>query len=181
MRRFIPLILDTASIAALAVWLGGLAACWMVLRPAAYAMPVESMRAAQQVFAESLRRMGGIIEVSGLVLAAIQWVLRRRYQRDRPLYIADGARTLILFIALFCAEYSRYVLIPALMKTDAPAVVTILAALAVAQALLLIGYVGVTGWLQMPRSPAVARAAKPPGAVPLRPQQAKPSPARRQK
>jgi putative copper export protein len=155
MRRFIPLILDTIAVVALAVWLGGLVACWMVLSPTVNGMPVETIPMAQKLFAETLRRFSGVVEACGLVLAAIQWVLRRRYQRDQSLFVADGARMLVVFVALFCAEYGRYVLIPTLLKTQAPAAASTLAALAVAQAVLLIGYTGITGWLRLPRLSAV--------------------------
>ena len=173
MRRTIPPVLDTIAVVALALWLGGLAACWLVLSPAVRALPAESAATAQLLFVETLRRLSTHIEVSGLVLAALQWVMRRRYQRDRTLFIADGVRMLVLFIALFCAEYGRYVLIPTLLKTQAPAAYTVLSGLAVAQAVLLIGYAATTARLQMPRMAA---------SVPIRTNQSSnppPTPAKR--
>jgi hypothetical protein len=131
----------------------------MVLSPTVQGVPIEAIPASQKLFAETLRRFSGIVEACGLVLAAIQWVLRRRYQRDQSLFVADGARMLVVFVALFCAEYGRYVLIPTLLKTQAPAATSTLAVLAVAQAVLLIGYAGITGWLRLPRLAAVTPAA----------------------
>ena len=163
MKRYIPLILDTLAVVALAAWLGGLSVCWLVLSPTVSATPADTTSLAQTLFAEALRRFGGGVEVCGLVLVALQWVLRRRYQRDQRFFVADGVRTLVLFIALFCAEYGRYVLIPTLIRTQAPAAGSTLAVLALIQAILLVAYAGITRWLQLPRLFIAAPAAPAPG------------------
>ncbi len=150
MKRYVPLVLDTIAVVALAVWLGGLAVCWLALAPAVQSTSANAMPGAQVLFAETLRRFSSNAELCGVVLAALQWVLRRRYQDDRQLYIADGARMLAMFGALFASEYGRYVLIPTLIKTHSPAAFNALAGFAVVQAILLIGFVAVTLWLQSP-------------------------------
>ena len=169
MKRYIPLVLDTIAVIALAVWLGGLAVCWLALAPVVQSTSANAMPGAQILFAETLRRFSSNAELCGVVLAALQWVLRRRYQNDRPLYIADGARMLAMFVALFAAEYGRYVLIPTLIKTHSPAAFNALAGFAVVQAILLVGFAAVSLWLL---SPGVAFG-KPtpvrPAAVPVRP------------
>ena len=162
MKRYVPLILDTIAVVALAIWLGGLAACWMALAPAMHATPADALPAAQKVFAETLRRFSAVTESCGVILAALQWVLRRRYQHNQMLFVADGVRMLAMFVALFAAEYGRYVLIPTLIKTQSPAAVNALAGFAIVQGVLLVGYATITSWLQSPglavSSPVVARA-----------------------
>lgn len=171
MKRNIPLILDTLAFTALAVWLGGLAVCWAALVPAVHAAGGEP--AASDIFVETLRRLSAIIESCGIILAALQWVLRRRYQRIRNLFVADGVRMLILFFALFFAEYGRYVLIPALLRTHSFAAYATLEGLALGQAVLLVVYAAITVWLQLPQPAVPARAvvtpAAPARAVPARP------------
>ena len=160
MKRYVPLTLDTIAVLALAVWLGGLAVCWLALAPATHGAPAEAIPAAQKLFAETLRRFSAIAESCGIVLAAIQWVLRRRYERSRPQFLADGVRMVAMFVALFAAEYGRYVLIPTLTKTQSPGALNAIAGCAVAQAVLLAGYAAVTLWLQSPALAASAPAAR---------------------
>ncbi len=150
MKRYIPLLLDTCALVALALWLGGLAVCWTVLAPTTRSIPSDGLAAAHDVLNRTVYRFSAIVELCGLVLVALQWVLRRRFQRSKSLFVVDGARTLVVFIALFCGEYGRYVIIPTLIKSDSAGAYTTLAILALVQAILLIGYMAVTGWLHSP-------------------------------
>jgi cytosine/uracil/thiamine/allantoin permease len=143
MRRTIPVALDTCAAVALAVWLGGLLACWLLLAPSLREAP-----AVQPIFEQVLRRFSAVAEACGVILVAVQWVLRRRYQKIRTLYIADGVRMLGIFVALFFAEYGRYVLIPTLLRSGSTDALATLTALAMVQAALLVGYAALTGWLQ---------------------------------
>ncbi|HLJ54952.1 MAG TPA: hypothetical protein VKT77_07915 [Chthonomonadaceae bacterium] len=142
MKRLIPPTLDTIAWLALAVWLGGLTACWLVVGPAVRHTggPIASA-----LFTETLRRFGGTAEICGAVLVGVQWLLRRRYQADRQLFILDAVRTLALFVAFFAAEYSRYILIPRLQKG---LTAFGLPEITVAQALFLVVYAAITVWLQ---------------------------------
>jgi len=173
MKRHIPVILDTLAIVALAVWLGGLAVCWLVLAPSLYSAPTEAAHAVQTVFAETLRRFSAITETCGIVLAALQWVLRRRYQRVQSLFVTDGFRMVAMFIALFFAEYCRYGLIPALIKAPGPSIYSVLEALAVLQAIALVAYGALTIHLLSSRLSPVAVVAAPAGSVPAVPRRAK--------
>lgn len=154
------------AVVALAIWLGGLAACWMALAPVVHDTPVEVLPAEQKVFAETLRRFSALAETCGVALAALQWVLRRRYQHNKPLFVADGARMLTLFVALFATEYGRYILIPTLKTSQSSAALNSLAGFALAQAVMLIGYAAITVWLQSPAlavgTPATPRPAQAP-------------------
>ena len=122
-------------------------------------------------------------ESCGVILAALQWVLRRRYQHNETLFVGDGVRMLVLFVALFAAEYGRYVLVPAYAKIPSASVYGALVGLGILQAVLLIGYVAITGWLQTPVRatgiPVVVNGGRPAGPATARP--ITPTPARRQK
>lgn len=150
MRRYIPMALDLWRLIAFALWLGGLSIIWMVLSPALHAVPTASHAAAQMLFNEVLRRFGAVCEVCGIIIAAEQWVMRRRYRSTRNRFVADGARTLLIFGALFSAEFSRYIQLPALLKGDAANALPALSLSASVQAAMLIGYAAITSWLQHP-------------------------------
>lgn len=184
MKRYVPLVLETIGGLALAIWLGGLAVMWLVLAPSAHSVAGASQPAALALFEETLRRFSVVIEACGIVIAAVQWVLRRRYARDKSRFVADGVRMVIVFIALFGAEYCRYVLLPTLLKTHSSGAYSTLMAMAVLQAVLLVGYATITGWLQLPgvgnsSAPVTATTVQP---DPIRPTQSpnatKPTPAR---
>src|SRR5690348_4203242 len=134
MKRYIPVVLDTIAVLALAVWLGGLAVCWLVLSPLVRGASTADGVAVQRVFAEAVRRFSSFAETCGIILVAIQWALRRRYQSNQRLYVMDGVRMVGIFVALFAAEYGRYVLIPTLSRTHSPAAVGALAGFAIVQA-----------------------------------------------
>ena len=156
MKRYIPLLLDTLTVVALAVWLGGLALCWLVLFPTVHSLSADSVEIAQRVFAETLRRFSAVTETCGIILAALQWVLRRRYQRTQSLFVADAVRTVAMFVALFCAEYGRYGLVPALIRTSNSNIYQGLQALAVVQALMLLAFAAITVHLLSPRLAAIS-------------------------
>jgi hypothetical protein len=107
--------------------------------------------------------------------------MRRRYQRDRTLFIADGVRMLVLFVALFCAEYGRYMLLPAMPQAGSPVLFNLLSGMATVQAVTLVGYVAITGWMQMPRSAGATRSESAQATVPVRPQSAKAATGRKRK
>ena len=164
MKRHIPLILDTLAVLALAIWLGGVALCWLVLAPTVNSVISANAAQSQQLFADILRRFSAIIETCGIVLVALQWVLRRRYQRDRQKFVADGLRMVATFMALFAAEYGRYGLIPALIRSPGSGVVSTLEGFAIFQAVMLVVYAGITVHLLSPRAlvlPAVAPTSAP--------------------
>lgn len=155
MKRYVPLLLDTLALLALGVWLGGLAFAWLAWSPVAHIDPTGKL---QSVFAETLRRNTGVIELCGVTLAGIQWLLRRRYRADRSRFIGDSVRFMLLFAALFCAEYMKISLLPQAKRLETPGILLSMVIWTIAQAILLVGIVGLTVWLQSPRSVAAQAA-----------------------
>jgi hypothetical protein len=93
------MVLDTLFLLALAVWLGGIFTLWIAALP-----PAEKV--------SSLQHLSGFIEFGGILMVAVQFLMRRRYQSVRLLFITDGARQLLTFAALLLAEMCRYNLFP---------------------------------------------------------------------
>jgi len=155
-RPGFPVILDTLQALALAVWLGNLAATFLFVRTG----PTSLM---QDRFA---RDSGALIELCGLLVVGAQFLVRRRYLRDRTQFVCDGVRQLLTFGAFFLAEYSKYVLNahpdPMAGKLDTAAGTVIGAQIA-----LLIGITALTSWLQQPRV-APPSSGAPPAAAPPR-------------
>src|SRR5579871_2460963 len=101
MKRATPILLDTLYALALALWFGLAAGLFVVARPG-------TPDATQDLFA---RRAGGLIEAAGVAMVGVQFLLRRRYGRNRQLAVADGVRQLLTFAAFFLAELGRYSLL----------------------------------------------------------------------
>lgn len=111
--------------------------------------------------------LGPVLELCGLTMLGIHFVLRRRYQRSRPHFVADGVRQLMAFGAFFLAEFVRYSLFPVMASAENArfmALVSQYSSLAVVQLLLLVGITGITAWLALPPV-AVARATSEPAPV----------------
>ena len=160
MKRWIPLILDTLFSVAWAVWLGGL----VLLLTARPPIPV---------YLQMANRLGGLIELGGIVMVAIQFLLRRRYQRSRPFFIADGVRQLVTFGAFLVAEIGRYSLFPVMESVIASGKINdysrlqfLQNLLSLAQIVLLLAIAALTAWLHQPRAlPASASAPNAPSPV----------------
>lgn len=95
MKRYFSLVLDTAHSVALSLWLGGLVVVVAVLPSSAGRVDAQA-------------GLGSIVEMAGLTVVGVQWLLRRRYQYHRSRFVADGVRQLLTFAAFFAAEYVRY-------------------------------------------------------------------------
>lgn len=145
-KRHLPLLLDTLFALAWALWLGGLVALWVAELPPAN-------------FVLSARRMSGIVEWCGIVMVGIQFLLRRRYHSRRPLYIADGIRQLVTFGTLLLAETLRYSLLPVMESVlttgkagDYLHLRFLYTLMSGGQFVLLVAIMGLTVWLQQPRT-----------------------------
>jgi hypothetical protein len=163
MKRAFPVLFDTLSALALAVWLGGLVAFFAVVEAGVPGKALNSI----------LTRVGGLIEVCGIVMIGVQFLMRRRYQRSRSLFISDGVRQLLTFAALFVAEFGRYGPLRVLGTEGAGQThaLQVYTSLAILQIALLVGVIALTAWLQQPR-PAIASAPAPTPTAPA------PAPAR---
>ena len=182
MKSTVLILLDTLYTLALALWFGMLAGLFVVAHPGA----------PDAAFALFLHRSSALIEVAGIALVAVQFLLRRRYDRYRQLGVADGIRQLLTFSALLLAEFGRYSLLKpghALVAGE----VSTLSLLAAAQMVVLAGVTGITSWLlvtrasaPMPVAPQSApnvgngKTVSPPVAAPQA-KQVKPTPQRKRK
>src|SRR5579871_3619464 len=175
-RTLMPTFLDTLHALALMLWLGGIVVIGAIVAPAAFHVAGLTKMQAGSVVGESLRRLGPVIEVGGLVMVAVQYLERRRYLRSRALFLADSVRQVLTLGALLLAEYGKYVLFPALDSARAANNLAsfdrfhhLYSALAMVQVWLLLGVAVLTAWLQLPRiTPAPATAA-PPASEPAKP------------
>ena len=164
-------LLDGLHLLALAVWLGGLVTLWLAVMPAAFHTSGLTLREAEAVVGGSLRNFTALVEVCGIALAGAQFVLRRRYQAVRLLFLADGIRQLLTFGALMLAEVNLRVLLPQMDAARLQAHVAEFhnlhqnyAVLATFQALILIAVGVLTAWLQLP--PSISTAVVKPTIIP---------------
>jgi hypothetical protein len=137
MKRMLPILLDTLYALALALWFGLPVALFLLPRPA---IPDGTL-------ASFVERATGLIEVAGIVMVVVQFLLRRRYARNRQLLVADGIRQLLTFGALLLAEFGRHGLLKpghTLTAQD----ITALSWLAGAQMVVLAAVTALTSWLQ---------------------------------
>jgi hypothetical protein len=155
MKRALPIVLDTLHALALAVWLGGLAMLWLTLVPVARQTPAPGLASGSAILNSVWRGQVEWALRCGITMIGVQFLLRRRYQRNRPRYIGDGVRQLLTFGALLLALYA-----PRGNPFAAANGFSMLMALAVAQAALLIAVTALTAWLQMPQANVL------PGSVP---------------
>ncbi|HZO86792.1 MAG TPA: hypothetical protein VFB38_00530 [Chthonomonadaceae bacterium] len=161
MKRAVPLILDTLHALALAVWLGGLVTFWFVIIPTVQLGPRLTFNEANAIFGGPQARLGRWIELCGLMMIGVQFLLRRRYQGDRARFIGDGVRQLLTFGALLLAEYARYSRPPPGVFYPGGGINALLIGLAIAQIALLAGVAALTAWLQLPRVTAAPAAVEP--------------------
>jgi uncharacterized membrane protein len=157
-KRTLPFLLDALHLLALAVWLGGLLTLWLAVMPAAFHGSANlTLRQSETVIGDALRGFTSLVEICGLTMIGAQFLLRRRYQRDRRQFIVDGGRQLLTFGALLLAEICLRSLLPQMDAARAQVhlaefhqIHQSYAALATAQAIALIGVGLLTAWLQSP-------------------------------
>lgn len=97
-RRVVVVVLDVLHALALGVWLGGsVVLWWLVVRYGGL-----------DVVVAGARWLSGVVELCGVVVVGVQFVLRRRYVREGVRYVWDGVRQLVTFGAFFAGEWVRY-------------------------------------------------------------------------
>ena len=157
-KRTLPFLLDALHLLALAVWLGGLLTLWLAVMPAAFHGSANlTLRQSETVIGDALRGFTSLVEMCGLTMIGAQFLLRRRYQRDRKQFHADGVRQLLTFGALLLVEVCLRSLLPQMDAARAQVHLEQFhqihqgyAALATAQAIALLGVGLLTAWLQSP-------------------------------
>ena len=154
MRKNLPLILDTLSTIALALWLGAVVTLLTACRSGAFTAFGWSQAQSSLISLQVCRGAASLVEGSGFVLIAAQYVLRRRYQGQREMFIADGVRQLCTFGALFTAFYAREFILNKINLLNTPDPTRYLSeirGLLLLEAVLLVAAAALTTWLQMPR------------------------------
>ena len=166
MKKTIPiavsLALDALHFLALAVWLGGLVTLWLALMPSAFGGAGLTMRAAEAVTGETLRRFASVVEVCGFVMLAAQIGLR--FSRPaRGFARIQGIRLILTFCALLLAEVCLRSVLPRMdMARQSVHIAEFhqlhqgYSALATMETVLLIGVALLTVWLHQPRSMAAS-------------------------
>lgn len=183
MKRNLIILLDTVQALALSVWLGGAAIFWLALAPLASGSAGADAGAFHTLLAAAQLRVGSVIQICGIAIVGVQFVLRRRYQRDRTRFLVDGIRQACTLGALFIEEFPRYVHTANGTMMSA-GINSTLIGLGAAQVVLLAIVVGLTTWLQLSAPVAYAQPAqqqpKPPDPK-RQPQPARPAKAGRGK
>lgn len=179
MKRVFPILLDILHDIALAVWLGGLV-LFLSVAAGPWTLSRSPLDATNVVLGVVWSGLGGWAERCGIVMVAVQFVLRRRFQRSRTRYIGDGVRQLLTFAALLLTEYlHRSPNSHALLQSHTVPGATILAPnsvfmnLCLVQSLLLIAVIALTAWLHRSAAPVDLPATQAPApvkpATPIRP------------
>jgi putative copper export protein len=171
MRIRIALILDMLHALALALWLGGLVTVIGVAIPAFASKPDWLASDPKRLIGLLLPIYGRIVEISGLALVGVQFVLRRRYMKSRTHFITDGVRQLLTFGAFFLAEFAHYNLFPTLLAADArfQAAQNRFVALGIAQFVLLVLVIGISAWLMLPPPRSAGASGVEPSPTPSQP------------
>ncbi len=154
-RKYLPLILDTLATVALAIWLGAVVTLLTACRPGAFVLIFgPALAQSSRISLEVCRGAASLVEGSGFVLIAAQYVLRRRYQGNREMFIADGVRQLFTFGALFTVFYMRINILNKINFSDArdlTGTLPTIRSLFLVQVVLLVAAAAITTWLQIPR------------------------------
>ena len=95
MSRPLKLAFETIHYLAMSLWIGGEAAVLILITSGG--LPALFMA-----------RERALIEFWGFIMVAVQWLTRRRFQRQKSLYLIDSARHLLTFAALFVGEWAKY-------------------------------------------------------------------------
>lgn len=168
MRRALPIALDTLFFLAIIVWLGGLIMFMANIQPEFRSAHDSQILYSSELQIGILRNFGRIIEMSGIIMVGLLFILRRRYQQQRNLFVIDGVRQLLTFLALMIAEYIRYILLPNLLSSVATQSKTVGADfttyryLGITQVALLIVILALTIILQSPYRIASGKQVSPP-------------------
>ena len=163
MKRALPIVLDVLHALALALWLGGVALFWLLtssgLAQGHGGVPTEPANA---LLGAAWGSLGLWAERCGLVMVGVQFVLRRRFQRNRSRFIGDGVRQLLTFSALLVTEYAhRSLQYRSILQTHTVpggsfvAADSTLMSLCAIQAALLIAVIALTAWLHQPAAASI--------------------------
>lgn len=168
MKKSVVGLLDLIHHIALALWLGGMVILGALVAPTLYRSTLLNTQDADSVYQALLNRFTPWIEVCGVALIVVQFLLRRRYQKQRNLYILDGVRQLLTFAALLLAEMCFRNLLPNLNSARRLGELAnigkwegMYTLLAVSQVGVLILVLAATIWLTLPNSFGTTRKAPP--------------------
>lgn len=173
MKKTVVGILDIVHYLAITFWLGGMIVLGFLVAPSLFQTTLLATSDAEQVYRTLLSRFTVWVEICGVSMVVVQFLLRRRFQKQRSLYILDAVRQLTTFLALLLAEMCFRNLLPNMnvsKRVGELADVTHLggtyANLAIAQAAMLLLVLGITVWLTLPASVGATRRANLPEELP---------------
>ncbi len=104
MQKTVVGIFDTLHTLALALWLGGLVVLGGLVAPALFQGTALAEADAREVYSLLIQRFVTWADVCGVTMLLVQFLLRRRYQKNQTHYVVDGLRQLLTFAALLLAE-----------------------------------------------------------------------------
>ncbi|MCX6382015.1 MAG: hypothetical protein NT023_21490 [Armatimonadetes bacterium] len=112
MKKTVVGLLDTLHTLALAVWLGGLVILTLLVAPTIFQGTALAEADAREVYGLLLGRFVYWADACGVTMLAVQFLLRRRFQKNQTHFVMDGVRQLLTFVALLLAEMSFRNLLP---------------------------------------------------------------------
>jgi len=112
MKKTVVGLLDTLHTLALAVWLGGLVILTLLVAPTIFQGTALAEADAREVYGLLLGRFVYWADACGVTMLAVQFLLRRRFQKNQSHFVMDGVRQLLTFVALLLAEMSFRNLLP---------------------------------------------------------------------
>ena len=159
MKKTFVGILDMIHYLAIALWLGGMLVLGFLVAPTLFQTTLLAPSDAEMVYRTLLSRFTLWVEISGVSMVVVQFLLRRRFQKQKNLYILDAIRQLATFAALLLAEICFRNLLPNMNSSrrvgelaDMSHLGGTYANLALAQGVLLVLILGITVWLTLPQS-----------------------------
>jgi putative copper export protein len=168
MKKTVVGLLDLIHHTALALWLGGMVVLGALVAPILYRSKLLTTQDADGVYQALLNRFTPWIEICGVALIVVQFLLRRRYQKQRNLFILDGVRQLLTFGALLLAEMCFRNLLPNLNSARRLGELAnigkwegMYTLLAVSQVGILVTVLATTIWLTLPNSLTTNRRTSP--------------------
>ncbi len=112
MKKTVVGLFDTLHTLALALWLGGLVVLTLLVAPILFQGTALSEADAREVYALLLGRFVYWADACGVTMLAVQFLLRRRFEKNQTHFVTDGVRQLLTFVALLLAEMSFRNLLP---------------------------------------------------------------------
>ena len=166
MKKTLVGILDIVHHLAIVLWLGGMVVLGFLVAPTLFQTTLLAEADAQKVYRTLLSGFTLWMEICGVTMVVAQFLLRRRYQKQKSLYILDAVRQLCTFVALLLGEMCFRNILPNMntsKRVGELANVSSLggaySTLALAQGAIMLLILSITVWLALPQSMGTTRRA----------------------